>query len=126
MRKYVASALVGFFLMAAAGPVFAKPEKRFDRATATVREMTYDNLRDGSRIFAEVCKGCHHRDNDKGAAFLHTESKTMRAWNRVFYERYPKCAADGAWKALSADDLLKLNDYLFVNAVDTVDVNCYL
>ncbi len=126
MRRVAVVAVTVFLSAAMAAPALARPEKRFDRGSSTMRELTFGNLRDGYKIFREACKGCHHRGNDQGAKFLYTESKSMRAWNRVFYERYPACAKSGAWQSLSGDDLLKLNDYLFVNAVDAVDVNCYL
>jgi hypothetical protein len=48
----------------------------------------------------------------------------MRAWNRIFYEKYPKCAKDGAWAGLSQDDLVKLNDYLYSNASDADNPFC--
>ncbi len=125
--KRLAVFAVAFLLLASiASPVIAGPGKRFDPVTARVRDLTFSNLRTGYKLFQEVCKGCHHRGNDQGAKFLHTESKSMQAWNRVFYQRYPDCAKSGAWQPLSKDDLLKVNDYLFANAVDTVDVNCYL
>jgi len=126
MRKFGLAVFVLMFMSVVSSSAFAKPEKRFDQESYTMRELTFDNLRVGYKVFREVCKSCHSRGNDKGARFLHTESKTMRAWNRVFSERYPKCAANGAWKSISNDDLAKLNDYLFANAVDTVDANCYL
>ena len=126
MKRLAVVAAALFFLTVGVAPAFAGPGKRFDPVSAKVRDLTFGNLRDGYKLFKEVCKSCHHRGNDKGAKFLHTESKTMQAWNRVFAQRYPKCAASGAWETLSADDLLKVNDYLFANAVDTIDVNCYL
>jgi len=126
MKRFMVVAAVAFSVVLVASPVFAKPGKRFDPASTSIRELTFSNLQDGYRIFREVCKSCHYRGNAQGAKFLHTESKSMRAWNRVFAQRYPKCAQSGDWKALSKDDLLKLNDYLFANAVDTVDVSCYL
>ena len=126
MVRFSLVVLVVLFLTVATSPAFAKPEKRFDQVSSTVRELGFSDLRAGYKIFREVCKSCHHRGNDQGAKFLHTESKSMRAWNRVFYERYSKCAKTGAWEKISGEDLLKLNDYLFANAVDTIDVNCYL
>lgn len=104
----------------------ATPKKRLDEATQVCRILTFQNsgwASEGSKIFAKSCKSCHTRDNDKGATFLHSESKTMKAWNRVFLEKYPQCAKDGQWDDLSADQLLKLNDYLFRNAANTYDPN---
>lgn len=126
MKRFLVVATMVFCVTAAASPLFAKSGKRFDPTSATVRELTFANLQDGYRLFREVCKSCHHRGNDQGAKFLHTESKSMRAWNRVFAQRYPTCAKSGAWETLSKEDLLKINDYLFANAVDTVDVSCFL
>src|SRR5210317_2062828 len=97
----------------------ATPKKRFDEQTQTCRILDFYNsgwVSEGSKIFSESCKNCHYRDNDKGAKFLHSESKTMKGWNRVFFKKYPQCAKDGYWADLTPDDLLKLNDYLFRNA----------
>lgn len=102
----------------------ASPGKRFDERTQTCRILTFYNsgwVSEGSRIFADSCKNCHSRGNDQGAPFLYSESKTMKGWNRVFSERYPKCAKTGAWARLSEDDLLRLNDYLYRNAASTYD-----
>lgn len=102
----------------------ASPGKRFDERTQTCRILTFYNsgwVSEGSRIFAASCKGCHSRGNDQGAPFLYSESKTMKGWNRVFSERYPKCAKTGAWAKLGEDDLLRLNDYLYRNAASTYD-----
>ena len=104
----------------------ASPKKRLDEATQVCRILTFQNsgwVSEGNKIFAKSCKNCHNRDNDQGATFLHSESKTMKAWNRVFLEKYPQCAKDGKWADLSKEDLLKLNDYLFRNAANTYDPN---
>jgi mono/diheme cytochrome c family protein len=104
----------------------ATPKKRLDEASQICRILTFQNsgwASEGSRIFAQSCKSCHTRDNDKGASFLHSESKTMKAWNRVFLEKYPQCAKDGQWANLSQEDLMKLNDYLFRNAANTYNPN---
>jgi hypothetical protein len=104
----------------------ATPKKRLDEASQVCRILTFQNsgwVSEGSRIFVESCKSCHTRDNDQGATFLHSESKTMKAWNRVFLEKYPQCAKDGQWANLSQEDLLKLNDYLFRNAANTYNPN---
>jgi hypothetical protein len=118
----IMTALLAVFCLPATGQ--ATPKKRFDEETQTCRILDFYNsgwVSDGSRIFAESCKNCHSRDNDKGAKFLHSESKTMKGWNRVFYKKYPQCARDGYWAKLAPDDLLKLNDYLFRNAANTYD-----
>jgi cytochrome c5 len=104
----------------------ASPGKRFDERTQSCRILTFYNsgwASEGSKIFQASCKGCHSQGNSQGAPFLHSESKSMRAWNRVFTERYPKCAKSGAWARLSGDDLQKLNDFLYRNAANTYDAN---
>ena len=116
--------LVVVFALPPAGQ--ATPKKRFDEGTQTCRILTFHNsgwVSDGGEIFANSCKTCHYRENDKGAPFLHSESKTMKGWNRVFLEKYPECAKRGDWAGLSGDDLLKLNDYLYRNAANTYDAN---
>lgn len=111
----------------------ARPEFRFDEKTQTCRNLKDGQLEwdsrgygEGGRIFQELCKGCHRRANDKDAPFLWPESKTSAAWNRVFTERYPKCAKSGAWDKATAEQLLKVNDYLYrfsENSRDAFD-NC--
>jgi len=118
----ISTALLAVFCLPATG--LATPKKRFDEETQTCRILDFYNsgwVSDGSKIFAESCKTCHYRDNDKGAKFLHSESKTMKGWNRVFYQKYPQCEKDGYWAKLSPQDILKLNDYLFRNAANTYD-----
>lgn len=94
---------------------------RFDPLTQTSRELLYKNITTGFEVFRDSCKSCHFRGNGRGASFLHTESKSMRAWNRVFYERYPECAKNGSWDKLDREDLAALNDYLYSKAADTYD-----
>lgn len=104
----------------------ASPGKRFDERTQSCRILDFYNSgwsSKGSRIFKESCQSCHAQGNNQGAPFLHSESKSMKAWNRVFFERYPKCAKSGAWAKLSEDDLQKLNDFLYRNAANTYDAN---
>ena len=108
----------------------ARPKKRYDATTKTCRILDYGPLEwdsrawgEGGKVFQEVCKVCHTRDNDKGAPFLYTESKTPQAWNRVFAQKYPKCAKDGAWDKITLDQQLKLNDYLYRFGLNSEDVN---
>lgn len=104
----------------------ASPGKRFDARTNSCRVLDFYNSgwsSEGSRIFKGSCQSCHRQGNDQGAPFLYSESKSMSAWNRVFVERYPKCARNGAWAKLSDDDLEKVNDYLYHNAANTYDAN---
>jgi len=74
----------------------------------------------GYRIFRSVCKRCHTRENGK-APFLHAESKTPRGWERVFRDRYPRCARDGSWNGLSEKEVQQLRTYLKINGRDTFD-----
>ena len=120
----ISTVLLAVFCLPATGQ--ATPKKRFDEETQTCRILDFYNsgwVSEGSKIFAESCKNCHYRDNDKGAKFLYSESKTMKGWNRVFNAKYPQCAKDGYWTGLTPEDLLKLNDYLFRNAANTYDPN---
>lgn len=118
-------AVVSFGLLGVAA-VQASPNKRFDERTQTCRMLNFYNsgwVSEGSKIFQASCQSCHTRGNVQGATFLHSESKSSKAWNRVFAERYPECAQTGAWVRLSEDHLQKLNDYLYRNAADTYDAN---
>ena len=118
----ISTVLLAVFCLPATGQ--ATPKKRFDEETQTCRILDFYNsgwVSDGSKIFAESCKNCHYRENDKGAKFLYSESKTMKGWNRVFNKKYPQCAKDGYWSGLTPEDLLKVNDYLFRNAANTYD-----
>ncbi|MBU0673108.1 MAG: hypothetical protein KJ950_00525 [Proteobacteria bacterium] len=122
-RWFAVILLAGVLLPALAQ---ASPKKRLDPVTKTCRILTFYNsgwVSEGNKIFSNSCKNCHARENDQGAPFLHSESKTMSGWNRVFAERYPKCAEQGFWKGLSPDELMKLNDFLYRNAANTYDAN---
>lgn len=104
----------------------ATPGKRFDERTQSCRILNFYNsgwVSEGSKIFKAACQSCHVKGNEQSAPFLHSESKSMKAWNRVFTDRYPKCAKSGDWAKLSDDDLQKLNDFLFRNAANTYDPN---
>lgn len=125
MKKIFAVALVAG-LIALGGKATAADEKagggfRFDPVSQTSRPLLFKNLWAGFKVFENSCKSCHHKGNNAGAPFLHTESKNMRAWNRVFFEKYPKCAGNGSWDKLSREDLMMLNDYLYSKASDTYD-----
>ena len=115
---------VAMALIFSAAVVLASPNKRLDPTTGTWRPLNYYNagwVSDGAKIFKEACKSCHYRGNDKSAPFLYTESYPSKGWNRVFADRWPKCAKSGAWDKLSQEDLLQLNDFLFMNAANTYD-----
>ncbi len=125
MKKIIPVVLVTV-LVALGGNATAADEKmgggfRFDPVSQTSRALVFKNVAAGYKIFVNPCKTCHHRVNSAGAPFLHTESKNMRGWNRVFLEKYPKCAGDGSWSKLSQEDLMVLNDYLYSKASDTYD-----
>ncbi|MEN8136309.1 MAG: hypothetical protein ABFS18_12365 [Thermodesulfobacteriota bacterium] len=98
----------------------ARPELRLDENTQSCRNLKDGELEwdsrgygEGGKVFRELCKSCHSNGNDKGAPFLWAESKTSKAWNRVFTQKYPECAKNGSWKSASAEQLLKVNDYLY-------------
>jgi len=100
------------------------------KITKTCRILEYGPLEwdsrpwgEGGKVFREVCKVCHTRNNDKGAPFLYAESKTPAAWNRVFAQKYPKCAQNGSWDKITLDQQLKLNDYLYRFGLNSEDFN---
>ncbi len=122
MKKKVLSVCVGGLLcLGLAAVVSASPTKRYDPATKSCRFFTQQTLWKGYQGFRNFCKTCHYKGNDKGAKFLHTESKTMKGWNRVFSTRYPQCAKNGTWDKLQPQDLQFINDYLYKKAADTYD-----
>ncbi len=107
----------------------ARPDKRFDETTQTCRVLDQGQLEwdsrpwgEGGKVFKQVCKSCHTRDNDKGAPFLWVESKSSKAWNRVFFQKYPKCSKNGSWDDMTLDQQLKLNDYLFRFGENSMDL----
>ena len=83
--------LVGLLVVGLmASALQARPTKRFDEKTQMCRLIAEGRLDwesepwgKGGKKFQEVCKSCHHRENDKGAPFLHAESKMSEGWNRV-------------------------------------------
>ncbi len=125
-KNAIVGLLVAAFVLAGLATAEASPTKRFDQTTQTCRILTFHNsgwVSPGAKLFQQNCKSCHYRGNDKGASFLHVESKTMKGWNRVFYKKYPKCAKNGKWDNLSQEELLQINDYLYRNASNTYDPN---
>ncbi len=98
----------------------ASPSKRYDATTKTCRSLTQENDLEGYKVFRRVCKECHNLTGEDGR-FLYSESKGGNAWNRVFAEKYPKCAKTGAWDKLSLEDQLKLNDFLVRTGADAYD-----
>ncbi|MCK9296774.1 MAG: hypothetical protein M0P70_17050 [Desulfobulbaceae bacterium] len=108
----------------------ARPKNRYDETTKTCRILESGPLEwdsrpwgEGGKVFREACKVCHSRGNGQGAPFLWVESKTPAAWNRVFAQRYPKCAQNGSWDKITLDQQLKLNDYLYRFGLNSEDVN---
>lgn len=108
----------------------ARPTKRFDRRTQMCRILTKAPLDwesepwgTGGIKFREVCKRCHSTDNEQGAPFLHAESYTSEAWNRIFHKRRKKCARNGSWDELSEEELQVVADYLYRNGDWTYDPN---
>lgn len=73
----------------------------------------------GNREFKKNCMNCHNRGNDVGASFLYVESKTQTGWDDVFVKRYPECAKNGSWDALSEKQLRDINDFLYRYAYGT-------
>ncbi len=101
----------------------ARPDKRLDPGTKTCRVFTFEGNWTGYKTFRRSCKSCHYRNNDKGAPFLYTESRTSEGWNRVFEKKYPACAKDGSWGDLTLEKQLLLNDYLYANGFGSYDAN---
>ncbi len=98
--------------------------KRYDPTSKSCRILGYDSFWGGKgrRLFDQKCKVCHTRNNSENATFLHAESKSPKAWTRVFFTKYPKCAKTGAWK-VTPDEALLINDYLYRNGADTYNPN---
>lgn len=113
-------AIIVLSIAITASITYARPNQRFDPGTKTTRDLDFKNIRAGYKIFRTLCKSCHNRQN-KTTSFLHTESRTMKGWNNIFYKKYPKCAKQGYWDKLTPDELLNLNDYLYYNAYDSYD-----
>jgi len=126
MRRISTISLALLVLAVLAAAVQASPRKRLDPLTKTCRILNFYTAgwkSPGAKIWKNSCKSCHHRDNTVGAPFLHTESKTPKAWTRVFVKRYPKCARTGKWDDLSLEQIVALNDFLYMNAAGTYDPN---
>jgi hypothetical protein len=98
--------------------------KRYDPSTKSCRTLGYDSFWGGKgrHLFDQKCKVCHTRNNSEKAPFLHSESKSPRGWNRVFFTKYPKCAQTGAWKVTLNESLL-INDFLYRYGANTFNSN---
>ncbi len=120
MKKFFTVAgLIALAAAVAGTPASAgETQYRFDPVTQKSRPLIFTNTYPGYVVFTEVCKSCHHQGNDKGASFLHSESKTQEAWKRVFLTRYPECAKKGYWDDIPQEKLLQLHDYLHSEARD--------
>jgi hypothetical protein len=122
-KKKIAVGIVVFFVLGLCSSITsARPSKRLDPTTKQCRIFTADAewWGAGNKIFQQKCKSCHFQGNNEGAPFLHSESKSPRAWNRIFFKKYPKCAQDGSWD-ITLDEQLVLNDFLYRNGADTYD-----
>lgn len=130
MNRFAMSLAALLLVPAFTSQANAAPQTRYDATTQTCRVLSDGPLEwdsrpwgEGGKLFKDVCKGCHTRDNDKGAPFLWVESKTSAGWNRVFETRSPKCAKTGAWEGINLDQQMKLNDYLYRWAANSRDKN---
>ncbi len=128
--KQAVIALVVLVVVGVATQVYARPQTRYDETTKTCRVIGDGPLEwassvwgQGGQTFKTVCQSCHSRDNEKGAPFLWVESKTSKAWNRVFTKKYPQCAKDGSWDSMTMDEQLVVNDYLYRWAKNSQDIN---
>jgi len=120
MKKFITVVgLIAFTAAMSGGTASAgETQYRFDPVSQKSRPLIFTNTYPGYEVFTKVCKSCHYHGNDKGAKFLYTESKTQRAWNRVFLTRYPECAKKGYWDSIPKEKMLQLHDYLYSEARD--------
>ncbi|MFA6283565.1 MAG: hypothetical protein WC633_05450 [Desulfurivibrionaceae bacterium] len=130
MKRFAMSLAALLLVPVLSNQADAAPKTRYDATTQTCRVLSDGPLEwesrpwgQGGKLFKEVCKSCHTRNNDKGAPFLWVESKNPDAWNRVFATRYPKCAKNGSWNGMTQEQLLVLNDYLYRFAANSQDPN---
>ena len=114
MKKKVAL-LAGLLVAMVVANGQSTPLKRFDKGTESCRVFGFESgwWGEGKKTFVNGCQNCHHRDNSVKAPFLHSESLSPAAWNRVFFQKYPKCAKDGSWPDMPLEAQLSLNDYLY-------------
>ncbi len=120
MNRFACILAAGALSLTFVSQVYAWPDVRYDSTTDSCRKIGFGKLEwesrpwgKGGQGFDNTCKSCHHRGNEKGAKFLYVESKSSKAWNRIFAQKKVACAKDGSWDALSQDQLLMVNDYLF-------------
>ena len=131
MKHFALSLAALLLIPALSNQADAAPKTRYDATTQTCRVLDDGPLEwesrpwgEGGKLFKDVCKSCHTRNNDTGAPFLWVESKNSTGWNRIFETRSPKCAKQGAWDGITLEQQLKLNDYLYrwaANSQDSTD-----
>ncbi len=130
MKHFALSLAALLLIPALSNQATAAPKTRYDATTQTCRVLDDGPLEwesrpwgEGGKLFKDVCKSCHTRNNDTGAPFLWVESKNSTGWNRIFETRSPKCAKQGAWDGITLEQQLKLNDYLYRWAANSQDPN---
>ena len=130
MKHFALSLAALLLIPALSNQAAAAPKTRYDATTQTCRVLNDGPLEwesrpwgEGGKLFKDVCKSCHTRNNDTGAPFLWVESKNSTGWNRIFETRSPKCAKQGAWDGITLEQQLKLNDYLYRWAANSQDPN---
>lgn len=118
--RQISTLLMFLVILCYSMQAYAKPLTRYDAASNTSRVLSYGPLGwesqawgEGGKTFKTFCQSCHNSRNDKGAHFLWSESKNQKAWDRVFETRYPKCAQDGTWSAISDEQLRRVHDFLW-------------
>lgn len=128
--KQGAALILLFFFVGIAMEAVASPKTRYDEPTDTCRNISEGRLEwesrpwgTGGKLFRAECQSCHSRNNGEDAPFLWVESKSSKAWNRVFSQRYPQCAKNGSWDTIPMEKQLVLNDYLYRWAKNSQDVN---
>ncbi|MHB8987882.1 MAG: hypothetical protein ACYC6S_03760 [Desulfobulbia bacterium] len=130
MKHFALSLAALLLIPALSNQAAAAPKTRYDATTQTCRVLDNGPLEwesrpwgEGGKLFKDVCKSCHTRNNETGAPFLWVESKNSTGWNRIFETRSPKCAKQGAWDGITLEQQLKLNDYLYRWAANSQDRN---
>lgn len=130
MNKLLVFSVAALTAVLMASLLQARPAKRLDERTQMCRFLAEGQLDwdsepwgRGGQKFREVCQGCHFKGNDKGAPFLHAQSKMSEGWNRIFAKRRVQCAKNGSWDVLSEEEIQVVNDYLYRNAAWTYDPN---
>ena len=104
---FIGMIAIGLLVVASSPAPAGETAYRFDPVTQKSRALVFKNTWAGYTVFKKNCKTCHFTDNGQGASFLHTESKNMRGWKRVFLTKYPVCAQQGSWNELPQDELLQ-------------------